>query len=55
MLRKMLIMAKEKLGLEDWFLLLGPYPLQDEVGMGVVCVTLSSYLRKGRYVGNIQW
>ena len=38
-LRKLGITAKEELRLEDWFPPLGPYPLKDEVGMGVACVT----------------
>ena len=29
--------------------------MKDEVGMGVACVTMRMYLRKGRYVGNLQW
>ena len=54
-LRKMVIMAKEELGLECLFPPLGTYPLKVEVLMGVACVTLRFYLRKGIYVVNIQW
>ena len=54
-LRNMGIMAKEELGLEGLFPPLGTYPLKWEVLMGVACVTLIFSLRKGIYVGNIQW
>ena len=39
-LRKMGAMAREDLGLGDWFSPLGPYPLKYEVVMGVAFVTL---------------
>ena len=55
MLRKMRNMAREDLELEDLLPPLGPYPLKDEVGIGVACVTLRMSLRKGRYVGHLQW
>ena len=32
-----------------------PYPLNEELGMGVVCVTLRLSLRKGGYVGHLHW
>ena len=32
------------LGLEEWIPLLVPYPLTDEVGMGIAYVTLSLFL-----------
>ena len=54
-LRKMGTMAREELGLEDWFPYLGPYPLKNEVGLGVACVTVRMSLRKGRYVEHLQW
>ena len=41
--------------MEDWFPPLGLYPLKDEVGMGVVCVTLRLALIKGRYIGHPKW
>ena len=34
---------------------LGPYPLKDEVGMEVACVTFRMSLRKGKYFGHLQW
>ena len=40
MLRKLGMMAREDLGLEDWSLPLGPYLLKEEFGIGVACVTL---------------
>ena len=54
-LKKMGMMTKEKLGLEDSLLPLGTYPLMGEVLMVMECVTLRLYLRKGRYIGHIQW
>ena len=54
MLRKMVKMSREELGLEDWLPPLGPYPVKDEVRIGVVCVTLSISISKGRYIGNLQ-
>ena len=54
-LRNMVIMAKEELGLEGLFPPLGTYPLKGEVLMGAACVTLRFSLRTGIYVGNIQW
>ena len=55
MLRKMVTMSKEELGLKAWFLPLGTYPLKDKVGMEVSCVTLGLSLRKGRYFVHLQW
>ena len=55
MLSKMEMMTREELGFQYWFILLGPYPLKDEVGMGVVCITFKLSLRKGIYVGYLQW
>ena len=55
MLSNMVTMDREELGLEDLFPPLRPYPLKYEVGMGVTCVTLRMSLRKGRYVGHLQW
>ena len=49
------MMTRENLGLEYWFPLLGTYPLKDEVGMGVVCITFKMSLRKGRYAEYLQW
>ena len=40
MLRKMVTMVREELGLEDWFQPLGPYLPKVEVEMGVACITL---------------
>ena len=54
-LRNLGTMAREDLGLEDWLPPLGPYPLKYEVGVGLVCVTLRIPLRKGRYVGPLEW
>ena len=54
-MRKMGIMANEELGLEGLFPPLGTYPLKGKVLMGVACVTLMFSLRKGIYIGNIQW
>ena len=54
-LRNMGTIAKEELGLKGWFLPLVPYPLKDEVGVGLVCVTLMLSLRKELYVGHLQW
>ena len=34
---------------------MGTYLLKVEVGMGLACVTLRLSLRKGVYVGHIQW
>ena len=34
---------------------MGTYILQDEVGMGLACMTLSISLRKRRHVGHLQW
>ena len=48
-------MAREELGLEYWSPLMGPYPLKDEVGMGVAGVTSRISLRKGIYIAHIQW
>ena len=53
MLRNMFMIAKEDLCLEDWFPSLGPYPLKDEMGMVVTCVTLSFSLRKGIFFGHL--
>ena len=55
MIRKMIGMAIGDLCLEEWMLRLIPYPLTDEVGMGITCVTLRLSLQKGKYVGNLQW
>ena len=55
MLSNMGKMSREELGLEYWLPPLGTYPLKDEVSIVVVCVTLRMYLRKGRYVGHLQW
>ena len=55
MLRNIGKMAMEELALEDWLPPLGTYPLKEEVGMGVTCVTLRMFPSKGRYVGHIQW
>ena len=54
-LRKVRITTKEELGLEGLFPPLGTYMLKGEMGMGVECVTLRLSLRKGIYVGHIQW
>ena len=54
MLRKMVKMSKEELGLKSWFLPLGTYPLKEKVEMEVSCVTLGLSLRKGGYVGHLQ-
>ena len=51
----MLTMEREKLGLEDLFSPLGPYPLKYEVGMGLSCVALRISLRKGKYDGHLHW
>ena len=55
MLRKMGIMVREELGLEDWLPPLGPYPLKEEMLIGLACVNFRVSLRKGRYVGHLQW
>ena len=55
MLRNMIKMAREELGLDYWLPPLGPYPLKDKVGLGVACVTLRITLRKWIYVGPLQW
>ena len=55
MLRKMITMAKEELGLEGWFPTLGPYLLKNKVGMRVACVTFRLYIRKEKYAGHLQW
>ena len=44
MIRKMIGMAIGDLCLEEWMLRLIPYPLTDEVGMGIAYVTLSLFL-----------
>ena len=49
------MVAKEELGLEGLFPLLGNYPLDGEVLMGVACVTLRFSLIKGRYYVHLQW
>ena len=54
-MRNMVMMAKEWLGLEGWFPLLGTYILKDEVGMVLAFITLSLSLRNGGYVGHLQW
>ena len=48
------MVAKEELGLEGLFPLLGNYPLDGEVLMGVACVTLRFSLIKGRYSVHLQ-
>ena len=55
MLINMGTMAKEDLELKSWFPLMGTYPLKNEVGMVMVCLTLMLSPRKGRYVGHIKW
>ena len=55
MLRNMIGVSIGDLGWEEWMHSLGPYPLKYELGMGIACVTLRLYLRKGRYVGHLQW
>ena len=55
MWRKMVTMDREELVLEYWFPPLVPYPLKDEVGMGVACVILRVSHRKGIYAGHLQW
>ena len=50
MLRKWEVTAREELVLEDWFPLMGPYTINDEVDMGLACVTLRLSLRKGIYI-----
>ena len=55
MLREMVTMSKEDLGLKAWFLPLGTYPLKDKVRMEVSCVTLGLSLRKGGYFVHLQW
>ena len=54
-LRKMVMMTKEQLGLEVFPPLLGTYPLKGQLGMRVACVTFRLYLIKGVYVGHLQW
>ena len=49
------MMAKEELGLEDWFPPLDPYNLKYEVGMVFACVTLRLSLIKGINVGHLKW
>ena len=53
MLRKLGLRVKEELGLEDWFPPLGTYPLNNSVGMEVVCVALSVYRIKKIYFGHM--
>ena len=55
MLRKIKGVDIGDLGLEEWVHILGTYPLTDEVGMGIACVTLRLSMRKGSYVGQLQW
>ena len=55
LLRNMVMTNREELGLGGWFLPMGPYPLKDEVIMGVACVTLRFSLIKGRYSVHLQW
>ena len=46
---------KEELVLEGLFIPMDTYILKGDVLIGVTCVTLGLSLRKGLYVGNIQW
>ena len=55
MLRKMGIMAREDLGLEDWFPPLVTYLLKYDMVIGMACVTLRMSLSKWRYFLHIQW
>ena len=51
----MLIMAKEVLGLDNWFPPLCPYPLYGEMEMVLTGATLRLYIIKGGYIGYLQW
>ena len=55
MLRKIKGVDIVDLGLEEWMHPLGPYLFTDVVGMGITFVPLMLSLRKGRYVGKLQW
>ena len=55
MLRKMTGLDIGDLGLEEWMPPLGPYTLTDEVGMGIIFVTLRLSPRKERYAEHLQW
>ena len=50
MLSQITVICQRELGLVEWIPPLGPYPMKDEVGVVIACVTLRLLLWKGRYV-----
>ena len=55
MLKRLLTMVNEILELVERLPNLGPFPLRDELQMGVVCLTLILSLRKEKYAGHMKW
>ena len=53
--RKLRVTASAELGLEDWFSLLVPHYLNNEMEVILSCVTLRLYLSKGVFSGHLQW
>ena len=45
----------EVLGIVEGLPYMRPFPLRDEIGMGVACYTLIISMRKGNYTGHLQW
>ena len=47
--------VNEVLGIVGELTDMGTFPLRYEIGMVVVCYTLIISIRKGKYVGHLQW
>ena len=47
--------VNEVLGIVGALTDMGPFQLRYEIFMGVVCYTLIISIRKGTYVGHLQW
>ena len=55
MVRFLRDLDREELGLYKWPTLMGPYPLENEVGMSLDFKILRFLLRKGRHAEHLQW
>ena len=54
MTKRLGTVAGDELGLETWLPPMVPYPLVDEVGMGLACTILRLSLRKKRHAKQLQ-
>ena len=53
--RKLRVLSREDLSLDDCLPPLGPYPLKYEVWTELACLIFRLSLQKGRYAENFQW